>query len=565
MSDQPLGPSQISAAEHADERRADAANVRTIAAQTVELHDERGKRTEAERIGRIKDEFLANLSHEIRTPLNAILGWAELLKPGESTNEELTEGLNVIRRNARAQVSLIEDLLDMSRIISGKIRLDVQRVELAAAISAAVEIVQLSADAKGVRIEIVADPLAGPVSGDPNRVQQMIWNLLSNAIKFTPRGGKVQITVERVNSHIELSVSDTGAGIDPAYLPSVFERFSQGEDKSVTDKRGLGLGLAIVKSLAELHGGSIRAKSAGLGKGSTFIISLPISVVRSLTAGEDRHHPTAAIDGDVDSSPDLKGVHVLVVDDDPDALELVKRLLEARHAQVSVCNGGAKCIKVVSALMPDVLISDIGMPDVDGYTLIKAIRALPREHGGAVPAIALTAYARSDDRRRAMLSGFDVHVARPVEPSELIAVVASALRGVRKKRCRHETCGSFPAPLSRIPADAAESILSIPLSPVRWNLPDRSPNRASHSPESHCYQVRTRTAQSCHRRRSGTVLIAARRHLRSRCMRESKHRWGRSEPASIVFARSSKSGRQQQSSFENLRGDGPDNQRVASR
>src|SRR4051812_46682149 len=238
----------------------------------MQLGAERMMRIEAERIGRIKDEFLANLSHEIRTPLNAILGWAELLTLGESTPAEVAEGLDVIRRNARAQSKLIEDLLDMSRIISGKLRLDVQRVELANTIAAAVEVVHLAAEAKGVRLEIVVDPLAGPVSGDPSRVQQMIWNLLSNAVKFTPKGGKVQITVERVNSHIEVSVSDTGQGIDPAFLPHVFDRFSQEDQSTTRHQVGLGLGLAIVKNLAELHGGSVRAKSAGVGQGSTFII-----------------------------------------------------------------------------------------------------------------------------------------------------------------------------------------------------------------------------------------------------------------------------------------------------
>jgi CheY-like chemotaxis protein len=291
-----------------------------------------------------------------------------------------------------------------------------------------VEVVHLAAEAKGVRLEIVVDPVAGPVSGDPSRVQQMIWNLLSNAVKFTPKGGKVQVTVERVNSHIEVSVSDTGQGIDPEFLPHVFDRFSQ-EDQSTTRRQvGLGLGLAIVKNLAELHGGSVRAKSAGVGQGSTFIICLPISVVRTLTAGEQRHHPTAAIEGIDPPCPDLGGVHVVVVDDDPDALELVKRVLEKCHATVTICESGAACIESLSALHPTVLITDIGMPEMDGYTLIKAVRALPAEAGGTTPAIALTAHARSEDRRRAMLYGFDVHIARPVEPSELLAVVARLAR-----------------------------------------------------------------------------------------------------------------------------------------
>jgi signal transduction histidine kinase len=407
-----------------EERRVNAANVLTLAAQKVELGAEREKRIEAERVGGIKDEFLANLSHEIRTPLNVILGWSELLRSGRASPADLAEGLDVIRRNARAQAKLVEDLLDMSRIVSGKLRLDVQRVELAGTIADAVEVVHLAAEAKGVRMEIVVDPIAGPVSGDPGRVQQMIWNLLSNAIKFTPRGGKVQVTVERVNSHIELSVSDTGEGIDPDYLPHLFERFSQGERPMTKHQKGLGLGLAIVKNLAELHGGSVRAKSGGPGKGSTFIVSLPISVVRSLTAGEPGRHPMASMGADDLPCPDLSGVHVVVVDDDPDALTLVKRVLEKRNARVTVFETGAGCLANLPALRPTVLITDVGMPGMDGYALIRAVRALPPEQGGATPAVALTAHARSEDRRRAMLSGFDVHVSRPVEPSELEAVVA---------------------------------------------------------------------------------------------------------------------------------------------
>jgi CheY-like chemotaxis protein/nitrogen-specific signal transduction histidine kinase len=411
-----------------EERRVNAANVVCLETQNAELGVERGKRVEAERAGRIKDEFLANLSHEIRTPLNAILGWAEILKAGNRSAADLAEGLEVIRRNARAQATLIEDLLDMSRIVSGTLRLDVQRVELAGAIAVAVEVVHLAAEAKGVRMEIVVDPLAGPISGDPSRVQQIIWNLLSNAIKFTPKGGKVQITVERVNSHIELSVSDTGEGIDPEFLPHVFERFTQGERPLTTHRKGLGLGLAIVKNLAELHGGSVRAKSGGPGRGSTFIVCLPISVVRSLTEGEQRRHPSGSLEGDDLSCPDLSGVHVMVVDDDQDALGLVKRVMEQCNARVTICESAAQCIKTLPLLLPTVLITDIGMPGMDGYSLIKAIRALPPDRGGTTPAVALTAHARSEDRRRAMLSGFDVHVSRPVEPSELEAVVARLAR-----------------------------------------------------------------------------------------------------------------------------------------
>jgi signal transduction histidine kinase/CheY-like chemotaxis protein len=405
-----------------------ASEVQVATIQLKELIDERAKRVEAERIGRMKDEFFANLSHEIRTPLNAILGWSQLLKPEKMSAAELTEGLEIIERNARVQAQLIDDLLDMSRIISGKLRLDVQRVEMPLVIQAAVEAVRLAADAKGVRLEVVVDPIAGPVTGDPNRVQQIVWNLVSNAIKFTPRGGKVQVTLERVNSHVELSVSDSGQGIDPEFLPHVFERFSQADASATKRHTGLGLGLAIVKNLTELHGGSVRAKSAGLGNGSTFIVSLPISVVRSLNGDEKGQHPGTEIETAFVSSPDLDGINVLVVDDDLDALELVKRVLEGCKARVTGCSSAAQCLEILPASRPDVLITDIGMPHEDGYSLVRALRALPREKGGETPAVALTAFARSEDRRRAMLCGFDMHVSKPVEPGELVAVVARMAR-----------------------------------------------------------------------------------------------------------------------------------------
>jgi len=405
-----------------------ASEIQAATTQLKELMDERAKRVEAERIGRMKDEFFANLSHEIRTPLNAILGWSQLLKPERMSAAELTEGLEIIERNARVQAQLIDDLLDMSRIISGKLRLDVQRVEMPLVIQAAVEAVRLAADAKGVRLEVVVDPIAGPVTGDPNRVQQIVWNLVSNAIKFTPRGGKVQVTLERVNSHVELSVSDSGQGIDPEFLPHVFERFSQADASATKRHTGLGLGLAIVKNLTELHGGSVRAKSAGLGQGSTFIVSLPISVVRSLNGDERGQHPGTEIETAFISSPDLDGINVMVVDDDLDALELVKRVLEGCKARVTGCSSAAQCLEILPTSRPDVLITDIGMPHEDGYSLVRALRALPREKGGQTPAVALTAFARSEDRRRAMLCGFDMHVSKPVEPGELVAVVARMAR-----------------------------------------------------------------------------------------------------------------------------------------
>ena len=265
--------------------------LRAISHNAVEAEQvQRTGRNEAERLGRIKDEFLANLSHEIRTPLNAILGWSQLLNPESVTKADLAEGLGVITRNARTQARLIDDLLDMSRIISGKMRLDVQRVDLPAVIDAAIESMTPAAEAREIKIQKVIDPIAGPITGDPNRLQQVVWNLLSNAIKFTPKGGKVQVVVERSNSHVELSVSDTGRGIAAEFLPHVFERFSQAEEPSRRRSSGLGLGLAIVKSLSELHGGSVRVKSGGEGKGSTFIVSLPISVVHTL---DTKRKPTA--------------------------------------------------------------------------------------------------------------------------------------------------------------------------------------------------------------------------------------------------------------------------------
>jgi len=387
----------------------------------------RTRLAESERLGRIKDEFLANLSHEIRTPLSAILGWSQLLKPGVTSEAELIRGLEVITRNARTQARLIDDLLDMSRIISGKMRLDVQRVDLPAVIDAAIESVKPAADAKAMKLQKVIDPIAGPVTGDPNRLQQVVWNLLINAIKFTPKGGKIQVVVERVDSHVELSVSDTGRGISSEFLPHVFERFSQ-SNSATRGNSGLGLGLAIVKSLAELHGGSVRAKSGGEGNGTTFIVSLPISVVHTLDDGQNLQYVKVERQESLLHTPDLTGIKVMVIDDEADAIGLVTQIMEDSGAAVQACTSGAECLACIPEFKPDVVIMDIGMPDMDGYTLIANIRALDREQGGRTPAVALTAFARSEDRRQAMLAGFDVHVAKPVEPGELVAVVSRLAR-----------------------------------------------------------------------------------------------------------------------------------------
>ncbi len=379
-------------------------------------------RADAEAANRLKDEFLATLSHELRTPLNAILGWARILGTGTLDPEDLKEGLAVIDRNARVQVQIIEDLLDISRIVSGTMRLDVQRVNLDEVIDAAITAATPAARAKEVRITKVLDPLAGPVSGDPARLQQIVWNLLTNAVKFTPKGGRVQVLLERVNSHVEISVIDTGIGIRPEFLPHIFERFSQADSSTTRRHGGLGLGLAIVKQLAELHGGTVRAKSPGEGQGSTFVVSLPITVVHE--ARPEKARPKEEQLGGYDcSDKPLEGIRVLVVDDEPDARQLVRRVLTECGADVTVADSAAEAVGLIEALRPDILVSDVGMPDQDGYDLIRQVRR--RIAAKTLPAVALTAFARSEDRRRALLAGFQTHVAKPVDPAELVAVVAS--------------------------------------------------------------------------------------------------------------------------------------------
>lgn len=388
------------------------------------LQSERAARIELERASRMKDEFLATLSHELRTPLNAVLGWAQILAKTPMP-EDAIEGLQIIERNARVQAQIIEDLLDMSRIVSGKVRLDVQRLELANVVSAAVETVRAAADAKGVRLQAVLDPAAGPVSGDVNRLQQVFWNLLTNAMKFTPRGGRVQVILERVNSHLEVSVIDTGEGIDPSFLPHVFDRFRQADGGTNRRHGGLGLGLAIVKQLVELHGGDVRAKSGGLGTGSTFTVSLPLTVIHPEPepAAERRHPVLGPVQLSEEMCLQIEGVKVLVVDDESDARLLVRRFLEECKARVTTASSAGEALELLKSTRPQVLVSDIGMPGEDGYALIRRVRALPPEQGGDTPAIALTAYARAEDRMKAVMAGFQQHVVKPVEPAELITLV----------------------------------------------------------------------------------------------------------------------------------------------
>ena len=402
---------EITARKHAEQEREQL------------LKSERAARSEAERASLLKDEFLATLSHELRTPLNAILGWSQILASGNVDAADLKQGLDVIQRNARAQTQLIEDLLDMSRIASGKVRLDVQWTDLASVVDAAVDSVRPSAEAKEIRLRKILDPNAGPVAGDPTRLQQVVWNLLSNAIKFTPKGGKIDILLERVNSHLEITVHDSGVGIKPEFLPIVFERFRQADSSTTRSYGGLGLGLSIVKSLVELHGGTVRAKSGGEGQGATFIVSLPLAPIRS---NEKREHPTASKAPAIDRVQlDLSGVKVLVVDDDSDARSLISRLLTQCHAEVSTAASAAEGLDQLKTFKPHVLVSDIGMPHTDGYQFIREVRKLPTEDGGKTPAVALTAFARSEDRTRAMMAGFQVHVAKPIEPQELAATVCS--------------------------------------------------------------------------------------------------------------------------------------------
>ncbi len=389
------------------------------------LNSERSARNEAERANQMKDEFLATLSHELRTPLNAIFGWTQLIREDQNDPELVATGIEIIDRNVRAQNQLIEDLLDMSRIISGKLRIHVQSVSPAACIEAAIETVASSAEAKQIRLTRILDPLAGPISGDPARLQQIVWNLLSNAIKFTPKGGMVKVLLERINSHLEISVADSGQGISEDFLPHVFERFRQADAATTRQHGGLGLGLAIVKQLVELHGGSIRVESEGEDLGSVFVVSLPLKAIRQPTESA-RTHPAAPKPlPPLRESMQLTGLRVLVVDDEPDARELLRRVLEDRAATIFCAGSAAEALSTLQREIPDVLVTDIGMAGIDGYELLRQVRALANPAASSVPAIALTAFARSEDRTRALLAGFLAHVAKPVEPAELIATVAA--------------------------------------------------------------------------------------------------------------------------------------------
>jgi len=403
-----------------DRKRAEEESARLFAA-------ERAARKAAEEAARLRDEFLATLSHELRTPLTAILGWAQMLRSGALTPEKRERGLATIERNARAQAQLIEDLLDVSSILAGKLSLDLTAVAMPSVIASALETLRPAADAKGVglMLTLAAD---GAVMGDAQRLQQVIWNLLANAVKFTPRGGSVRVMCAETDSSVEVSITDTGKGISADFQPHVFERFRQADGATTRSHGGLGLGLSIVRQLVEMHGGSVSVFSQGEGLGACFTVRLP-------RAGPQEQEPGAPPDSHpkaITGPPELAGLRVLVVDDEADTREMLRALLEQVGAEVQLAGSAAEALRSLATQRSDLLISDIAMPGADGYTLIEQVRRSPPGGHVDIPAVALTAYARTEDRTRALLAGFDHHVCKPVEPLELLAVLASLRSRARK-------------------------------------------------------------------------------------------------------------------------------------
>jgi PAS domain S-box-containing protein len=387
---------------------------------------------EARQADRLKDEFLAVLSHELRTPLNAIMGYARLLRGGVLEGPRAGQALETLERNASALTQIVEDVRDVSRIVSGKVRLDVQPVELPVIVHDAVETVRPAADAKGVSLQAIVDPRLAPVSGDPNRLQQVAWNLLSNAVKFTPRGGRVQIRAERVNSHVELTVSDTGIGIKAEFLPFVFERFRQADSGTTRKSGGLGLGLSIVRHIVELHGGTVQATSEGEDHGATFRVLLPVMIVHQEAAAQPRVHPRTELRPPLTALGDLDGITVLAVDDDEDALGLLATVVDTAGGRILKFSTPSAALAALPASGADVLIVDLGMPEMDGFAFITRVRGMADAAVARVPAAALTAFARSDDRTRALRSGFEMHLAKPVDPAELVASIATLARRGRR-------------------------------------------------------------------------------------------------------------------------------------
>ena len=394
--------------------------------------EERAELLQREQLAnRMKDEFLMTVSHELRTPLTAIYGWARMLVTGQIRDDQRQRAIEIIERNAQAQTQLVNDLLDVSRAISGKVRLDVQPVDLGQVMLAAVDSMQPAADAKEIRLETLVDPQVPAISGDRERLQQVVWNLLSNAIKFTPGGGRVQLQLRRLNSHAEIAVSDTGAGIDAPFLPYVFDRFRQGDAGTTRQHGGLGLGLAIVRHLVELHGGTVRVESAGADQGTTFRVLLPLTLARGEAVGRD---PVRAA---LEAAPGvrvrrLRGARILIVDDEPQARELFSTIVENAGGEVRSAASARDASAILRTWWPEVLLSDIEMPHEDGYVLMEQVNAMERRDRRRIVAIAVTAHSRPEDRLRALESGFQWHLPKPVEPSELVAVVASLTGRVDK-------------------------------------------------------------------------------------------------------------------------------------
>jgi signal transduction histidine kinase/ActR/RegA family two-component response regulator len=376
-------------------------------------------RSEAEAANRIKDEFLATLSHELRTPLTSLLGWSSVLREAKRDEKVLSQGLEAIDRNARVQAQLIDDLLDVSRIVSGKLNLEVRPLDISSVTRAAISVVQPAADAKGISLDHWAEPGLGAISADSARVHQIIWNLLSNAVKFTAHGGKIFVRVEQDGSDARVIVRDTGQGIDPEFLPRVFDRFRQADSSTTRSFGGLGLGLAIVRHLVELHGGTVSAESEGVNQGATFSVTFPLL--------SDRAEPIiAAHSGEMSSLEirSLDGLRVLLVDDEPEARQIISTVITRTGAEVRACNSASEALAKLAEWKPDVILSDIAMPDEDGYSFIGKVRELPSDRGGEIPAAALTAYARDVDRRQALAAGYQMHIAKPISASQLIIMVA---------------------------------------------------------------------------------------------------------------------------------------------
>jgi PAS domain S-box-containing protein len=396
------------------------------------LRQEKEAREEAEMASRMKDEFLATISHELRTPLTAILGWSSMLNRGSLSEFQTRRALHVIEQSARSQASLVDDILDTARIITGRLKLDARHLVIGRVLQAAIDVIRPSADAKRIALVVAIDDRQSIIFGDANRVQQVFWNLLSNAVKFTGENGRVEVRLTRSDGQVELAVTDTGMGIDPQFMPYLFDRFRQADSTSTRQYGGLGLGLAIVRHVVEMHGGTVAASSRGKGHGATFTVRFPIAsggFLRQLDQRPPRpelQHPTPS--GQADPAHKLRGVRVLLVDDDLDTLDMLKFMLQDRGADVIAARSAAEALGALEQTLPHAIVSDLAMPVQDGYELIEQIRRRDPERGGHIPAVALTAYARVEDRVRALTAGFQIYVPKPVDPDELVAVVANLTR-----------------------------------------------------------------------------------------------------------------------------------------